>query len=200
MLPAGLHEILPEMLAGIWIELRLSNQLGEDPTMRAGVEVHHPAQNQADVFVRRSGVGVGRVDHHLIQECLNRHRTLVRPPFVDRRPADTAASSDLVDGHSARPDLQHQFCCRLEHRFAGLLTARAARSSLRGHGDHIRRYLTVSPSGSFNTRRPVLTLVKFVTGPEPANLVDQGGASALARHHEPTHTSPWKVASTYALV
>ena len=88
--------------------------------------------------------------------------------------------SDLVDGHSARPDLQHQFCCRLEDCFAGFFAARPATSSRRRHGDHICLSATslTRHSALSNTRRPVLT-AEYATGSDQANLSapTQGHAS-----------------------
>jgi hypothetical protein len=115
------------------VELRLADELGVDRAKRLGVEAHHAAQRQAQIFGRRSGVWHGRLGHHLVQERVDSHRGSVRSPSVDGCLADPASGGDPVDRRPAQIVLLHKFHGGFHDGVAAFLAARSTALSTWGH-------------------------------------------------------------------
>src|SRR2546423_13701535 len=64
-LPPGAHQSIAELHGDRRVELRFGDELGENPTARAGVEVDETLQGQAEVLVRGAWVRIGRLGEHL---------------------------------------------------------------------------------------------------------------------------------------
>jgi hypothetical protein len=119
-----------------WVALTFGDELTKQTTCRRTVECHHRFQLLCEILLCRTCIRKNDTFSHPGQKGIKGHVTLIRPPFVDSRFADTSPPSNRIHGHPAKWASLQQVECRLQNcglSFGASVTA--TRLCLRRYGN-----------------------------------------------------------------